>query len=184
MRIPQLEPHAGIKKVQVLGSLVYICGLGRHKIWKRCWLHSYKVLSQRSKSKSVKPEGEGRYIFGNWEKRMGNTYGTRHACVVIARAPSTRAAFVFFPGNFPNPICFDWSDLFRICVLIIKQMQEKNKAWGTITLLKISNTDLSALFSLLALSWDTNLKLDWFKLTHVMYLVGLYSLKLARLGSP
>ena len=42
--------------------------------------------------------GEGRYIFGNWEKRMGNTYGTRHACVVIARVPSTRAAFVFYPG--------------------------------------------------------------------------------------
>ena len=54
---PQLEPHAGIKKVQVLGSPVYICGLGRYKIWKRCWLHSYKVLSQRSKSKSVKQSG-------------------------------------------------------------------------------------------------------------------------------
>ena len=54
---PQLEPHAGIKMVQVLGSPVYICGLGRYKIWKRCWLHSYKVLSQRSKSKSVKQSG-------------------------------------------------------------------------------------------------------------------------------
>ena len=43
--------------------------------------------------------GEGRYIFGNWEKRMGNTYGTRHACVVIARVPSThgRPSSVF-PG--------------------------------------------------------------------------------------
>ena len=54
---PQLEPHVVIKMVQVLGSPVYICGLGKYKIWKRCWLHSYKVLSQRSKSKSVKQSG-------------------------------------------------------------------------------------------------------------------------------
>ena len=107
--------------------------------------------------------GEGRYIFGNWEKRMGNTYGTQHACVVIARVPSTRAAFVCFPGNFPNPICFDRSDLFRKFVWLNKC--KKNKAWR-ITLLKIWSTDLSALWlcyhEIHTWSWtDLSLLVSW-----------------------
>ena len=93
-------------------------------VTRMCAHHVEKIRKVNCRFISLEGRGEGRYIFGNWEKTNGQHL--RDSARMRCHSPSTKhtGGLRLFSREFPESDLFWLKRSFqKICV--IKQMQEK-----------------------------------------------------------